>query len=138
MNGYLGDDTLPIPPGWDEWYGKLSEYDENLIGGSIYFNYRLREDPPLHRRRARAPAVIRPRPPGEPFTCFYDSQPENYQTDVVGDKAVDAIERLSGPGLAAEALLHGGQLQRAALSLRAGARATTARSPAARCRRSPA
>ena len=51
MNGYLGDETLPIPPGWDEWYGKLSEYDENLIGGSIYFNYRLREDPPLSRRR---------------------------------------------------------------------------------------
>ena len=90
MNGYLGDDTLPIPTGWDEWYGKLSEYDENLIGGSIYFNYRLREDPPLIGG-VPCPGGDPTTPPGQPFTCFYDSRPENYQTDVVGDKAVNAI-----------------------------------------------
>jgi len=97
MNGYLPVEDHPIPPGWDEWYGKLSEYDANVIGGSIYFNYRLREDPPL-AGGLPCPGGDPITPPGEPYTCFYDSRPENYQTDIVGDKAVNAIERLSGPG----------------------------------------
>ncbi|MDP9189726.1 MAG: sulfatase [Actinomycetota bacterium] len=95
MNGY-GGATPPIPPGWDEWYGKLSEYDENVVGGSIYFNYRLREDPPAS---GGVPCPGGPPPsPGAPFTCSYGQDPGDYQTDVVGAKAVDAIERLSGPG----------------------------------------
>lgn len=96
MNGYTGSPP-PIPPGWDEWYGKLSEYDENLVGGSIYFNYRLREDPPAVGGMP-CPSGQPPGPPGDPYTCFYGQSPAEYQTDVIGDKAVEAIQRLSGPG----------------------------------------
>ena len=97
LNGYGGEDP-PIPPGWDEWYGKLSEYDENAAGGSIYYNYRLREDPPPGGA-LDCPEPPDPEPlPGEPFTCVYDTLEKDYQTDVLGAKAVDAIERLSGPG----------------------------------------
>ncbi len=96
LNGYGGDEP-PIPPGWDEWYGKVSEYDENVTGGSIYFNYRLREDPPASGG-VPCPGGPPPVPLGEPFTCFYGQDTDDYQTDVVGEKAVDAIERLSGPG----------------------------------------
>src|SRR5215218_8533756 len=39
MNGYGAFGTLdqvPVPPGWDEWYGKVAE-------DAIYFNYQLVE-----------------------------------------------------------------------------------------------
>src|SRR5215208_1365079 len=37
MNGYgTLDGTLPVPQGWDEWYGKVSE-------DALYFNYQLIE-----------------------------------------------------------------------------------------------
>ena len=39
MNGYATGVTappFPVPPGWDEWYGKVSE-------GPLYFNYQLIE-----------------------------------------------------------------------------------------------
>ena len=37
MNGYFGTEPQPnVPPGWDEWYGKISEKN-------LYFNYTLME-----------------------------------------------------------------------------------------------
>ena len=120
MNGYLGDETLPIPPGWDEWYGKLSEYDEFLIGGSIYFNYRLREDPPL-TGGVPCPGGDPITPPGQPYNCFYDSQARELPD---GRRRRQGRERDPAPQrarVAAEAVLHGRQLQRAALPVRAGA-----------------
>ncbi len=105
MNGYLGEPPN-IPVGWDEWYGKISEYNVGVTGGSIYFNYRLREDPPVDESEIppedgglSCPLdPVPPVEPGEPRTCLYGERPEDYQTDVVGNKAVDAIKRLSGPG----------------------------------------
>ncbi len=94
MNGY-GGRRPPIPPGWDEWYGKYSEYDDTVQGGRIYFNYSMREDPP---EVGGVPCPSGgPDQPGEPFTCKYGQRESDYQTDVVGVKAVEAIERLSGP-----------------------------------------
>ncbi|HET8976086.1 MAG TPA: sulfatase, partial [Solirubrobacterales bacterium] len=90
MNGYAGDPP-PIPPGWAEWYGKYSEYEDDVKGGRIYFNYRMREDGPAAGGvpcPSGGPGV-----PGEPFTCTYGEEPEDYQTDVLGKLAVNAIER---------------------------------------------
>ena len=94
LNGYDGS-PAPIPPGWDEWYGKLSEYDASVHGGRLYFNYRVREDPPavggVPCPSGAAPA------PGQPFTCHYGDDPADYQTDVFREMAVEAIHRLSDP-----------------------------------------
>ncbi len=61
---------LPVPQGWDEWYGKISE-------GPLYFNYSL----------------IEKEGPGDiPNLEFYGDQADEYQTDVLGDKAVDFID----------------------------------------------
>jgi N-acetylglucosamine-6-sulfatase len=92
MNGWSG--TAPIPPGWDEWYGKVSDYDSAVYGHRIYFNYQLREDPPAD---GGVPCpTAEPTRPGEPFTCTYHSSAADYQTDVLRDKAVEAIHRLGG------------------------------------------
>lgn len=95
MNGYIGDPP-PVPSGWDEWYGKYSEYDETVYGSRIYFNYKVLEDPPAAGGLpcpSGGPVV-----PGDPFTCSYGSSDPEYQTDIVGAKTVEAIDRLSGPG----------------------------------------
>jgi arylsulfatase A-like enzyme len=73
----------PVPEGWDEWYGKLSQYNPAIFGNEIYFNYGLLEKGP----DAAAPAIR-----------SYGGTEGDYQTDVVADKAVDAIQRLGGPG----------------------------------------
>ena len=70
MNGYGGYDTLkespiPVPPGWDEWYGKVAE-------DALYFNYQLVE-------KTGASAT--------PKFTFYGDQPPDYQTDVFADLA---------------------------------------------------
>ena len=70
MNGYsLVDGTLPVPPGWSEWYGKVSE-------DALYFDYNLIEK--------TAPAAT-------PRVTFYGDQPSDYQTDVFGDRALDFV-----------------------------------------------
>ncbi len=94
LNGY-GGAPPPTPPGWNEWYGKLSEYDESAPGGKIYYDYRLREDPPP-KGGVPCPSGD-PAGPGKPFTCHYGEAPSDYQTDVIREKAVEAIHRLSGP-----------------------------------------
>lgn len=66
LNNYPeGDDTY-VPPGWDEWYGVL----EDRPGGN--FDYFINEN-------------------GRVVT--YGHQPEDYQTDVLGRKTVEFIQR---------------------------------------------
>jgi arylsulfatase A-like enzyme len=70
MNGYsLVDGTLPVPDGWSEWYGKVSE-------DALYFDYNI---------------VEKTGPSATPRITFYGDQPDDYQTDVFGDRAVDFV-----------------------------------------------
>jgi N-acetylglucosamine-6-sulfatase len=68
LNGYGLNDPNQRPPGWSEWYA--------LVGRSTYYAY----DYEMNRN-------------GE--LVQYGSAPEDYQTDVLADDAVDAIERRS-------------------------------------------
>lgn len=72
MNGYPTGlaPSAAVPPGWDEWYGKLSE-------GSLYFNYQLIEQTD---------------PADTPELAFYGDQASEYQTDVFSDKALQFID----------------------------------------------
>jgi N-acetylglucosamine-6-sulfatase len=71
MNGYpTQNGILPVPLGWDEWYGKVSE-------DALYFNYQL---------------IEKTSPGGTPRITFYGDQPLDYQTDVFGDRAVDFVK----------------------------------------------
>jgi N-acetylglucosamine-6-sulfatase len=71
MNGYgIEGDTLPVPQGWDEWYGKVSE-------DALYFNYQL---------------IEKTGPLATPHITFYGDQPSDYQTDVFTDRAVDFVK----------------------------------------------
>jgi arylsulfatase A-like enzyme len=72
MNGYPTGlaPSLAVPPGWDEWYGKISE-------GPLYFNYQLIEQTD---------------PLDTPELVFYGDQASEYQTDVLRDKAVQFID----------------------------------------------
>lgn len=95
MNGYTGS-PAPVPPGWDEWYGKYSEFNRHVPGAKLYYNYRMLEDPPV---AGGVPCPSGgPDVPGEPHTCFYGQSSRDYQTDVISDKAVEAIHRLGGDG----------------------------------------
>jgi len=70
MNGYSPiDGTLPVPEGWDEWYGKVSE-------DALYFDYNL---------------VEKTSPSATPRITFYGDQVTDYQTDVFGDRATDFV-----------------------------------------------
>ena len=73
LNGYaldsLDKNSLPVPPGWDEWYGKVSE-------DALYFNYQIIEKTPAS---------------STPSLTFYGDQPSDYQTDIFGDRATDFI-----------------------------------------------
>jgi N-acetylglucosamine-6-sulfatase len=76
LNGYADhrtDDPPPIPPGWTEWHGYMTndqyyeyEVNENFFDGQL-------------------------QPHGTLFT--YDSAPEDYSTDSDTAKAVDFIQR---------------------------------------------
>ena len=70
MNGYgVTDNALPVPPGWSEWYGKISE-------DALYFNYQL---------------IEKTGPSATPHLTYYGDQPADYQTDVFSDRAVNFI-----------------------------------------------
>ena len=73
MNGYPTggppSQFLPVPPGWDEWYGKVSE-------DALYYNYQL---------------VEKTSPTATPRLTFYGDQPTDYQTDVFSDRAVNFL-----------------------------------------------
>jgi N-acetylglucosamine-6-sulfatase len=76
MNFYgIQNGSLPVPPGWDEWYGKVSE-------DALYFNYQL-----IEKTGNGSTARL----------TFYGDQPLDYQTDVFGDRAVDFL-RDTAPG----------------------------------------
>ena len=71
MNGYVGSETTGnVPPGWHEWYGKVSE-------PNLYFNYTMIEKPG-------------PLDPSE--LVFYGDQDREYQTDVLRDKGLEFID----------------------------------------------
>lgn len=95
MNNYTGIGQAPplVPPGWDEWYGKISAWVPSVLGSAIHFNYSMREDPPVVGG-VPCPSGD-PKVPGQPFTCDYGAGPSDYQTEVVRKKAVEAVERLS-------------------------------------------
>ena len=70
FNEYPGDDQTHIPPGWDEWYGKLDD--------GKYYNYSINEN-------------------GE--VVSYGREPEDYLTDVISGHATDFVRRtVSDPG----------------------------------------
>ena len=51
MNGYSTvDGTLPVPQGWDEWYGKVSE-------DALYFDYNLIEKTSADAPRRTSPST---------------------------------------------------------------------------------
>jgi len=66
LNGYGDTDPNERPPGWDDWYA--------LVGKSAYhpYDYQMNRNGEIRQ---------------------YGSTPEDYQTDVLADDAVDAIDR---------------------------------------------
>ncbi len=71
LNGYgTVDNGLPVPQDWDEWYGKVSE-------DALYFNYQL---------------IEKTGPLATPHITFYGDQPDDYQTDVFTNRAVDFVK----------------------------------------------
>src|SRR5918998_284262 len=64
LNGYPADDPTHVPPGWDEWYGKLD--------GQDLYDYRINEN-------------------GEEVS--YGSEEEDFYTDVLSGQATDFVGR---------------------------------------------
>ncbi len=64
LNGYPADDPTHVPPGWDEWYGKLN--------GQKLYDYGINEN-------------------GEEVS--YGSSTEDFFTDVLSGQATDFVER---------------------------------------------
>jgi arylsulfatase A-like enzyme len=64
LNGYPAGDPTHVPPGWDEWYGKLD--------GQKLYNYGINEN-------------------GEEVS--YGSETEDFFTDVLAGQATDFVER---------------------------------------------
>ena len=79
LNGYANNVPFvpPVPPGWDEWYGKVSQ-------GNLYYDYALVEDPDGSTGVGPAQYVS------------YGSDEADYQTDVLREKAVDFIDGING------------------------------------------
>ena len=64
LNGYPADDPTHVPPGWDEWYGKLD--------GQKLYNYGINEN-------------------GEEVS--YGNETEDFFTDVLSGQATDFVQR---------------------------------------------
>jgi N-acetylglucosamine-6-sulfatase len=64
LNGYPDDDPTYVPPGWDEWYGKLN--------GQKLYNYSINEN-------------------GEEVS--YGNETGDFFTDVLSSKATDFVRR---------------------------------------------
>jgi N-acetylglucosamine-6-sulfatase len=70
LNGYANNATdLYVPPGWDQWYGKVSE-------DALYYDYSL---------------IEKTGPTATPHVTFYGNQPADYQTDVFANRAVNFL-----------------------------------------------
>ena len=66
LNGYPAGDPTYVPPGWDEWYGKLNEQK--------LYDYDINEN-------------------GE--VVSYGSEEEDFFTDVLSEKATDFVRRVA-------------------------------------------
>jgi arylsulfatase A-like enzyme len=66
LNGYPDHDSTYVPPGWDEWYGVIKGH---------YINYDVNENGRV---------------------VEYGTAPEEYETDVQAQKALDFIRRAAG------------------------------------------
>ncbi|CAA9459859.1 MAG: Putative sulfatase [uncultured Rubrobacteraceae bacterium] len=67
LNGYARrDEETHVPPGWDEWHG--------VLGGGSYYDYRLNENGQV---------------------VSYGGDEQDYQTDVLADKARDYVRRVA-------------------------------------------
>jgi N-acetylglucosamine-6-sulfatase len=64
LNGYPAGDPIHVPPGWDEWYGKLN--------GQRLYDYQINQN-------------------GEEVS--YGSETEDFYTDVLSGQATDFIRR---------------------------------------------
>jgi arylsulfatase A-like enzyme len=64
LNGYPDGDPAHVPPGWDEWYGKL---DEQKL-----YNYRINENGQV---------------------VSYDDNTEDFYTDVISKQVADYVRR---------------------------------------------
>jgi N-acetylglucosamine-6-sulfatase len=64
LNGYPDGEPTHVPPGWDEWYGKLD--------GQQLYDYAINEN-------------------GEEVS--YGSETEDFYTDVLSDQAMDFVKR---------------------------------------------
>src|SRR4051812_17123842 len=80
MNGYPTggppSQFLPVPPGWDEWYGKVSE-------DALYYDYNV-----IEKNGPTGPGST-------PHITFYGDQPSDYQTDVFNDLALNFVNDLN-------------------------------------------
>lgn len=81
FNGYMRDD--PVPPGWDEFYGRLYAADRG--NGSTEFT--------LREFRREGGTVVQ----DEVVSYPNESAPGAYATTVFADKALDAIRRAADP-----------------------------------------
>lgn len=73
LNGYPGSgDVAHVPPGWDEWYGRMG-----LINESGYYDYILNENGSL---------------------VYYGNRDDDYSTDVLARKAQDFMSRIAPTG----------------------------------------
>ena len=88
--------NLPVPQGWDEWYGKVSE-------DALYFNYQL---------------IEKTGPSATPHITFYGDQPSDYQTDVFTNRAVNFV---NDDAVGESAVLAQPLVQLAARAVRPGA-----------------
>ena len=71
LNGYPhGAAETYVPPGWDEWFGHLSDFEDGR-----YYNYWINDNGSISR---------------------YGSQPDEYSTDVLTRRAVDYIQKAAG------------------------------------------
>ena len=64
LNGYPADDPTHVPPGWNEWYGKLR--------GQELYRYRINENGRL---------------------VSYGNRTEDFYTDVLSKQAIDYLKR---------------------------------------------
>ncbi len=71
LNGYPhGAPETYIPPGWDDWFGHLSDFEDGR-----YYNYWMNDNGNVLR---------------------YGSSPDEYSVDVIARRAVDFVQKSAG------------------------------------------